>query len=175
MTTNTSLLHKALENLHVAQQLRDQSTTPHPPSSTGSKRSQTRDRGHHRSSSTATSESGGESEEGDDRRLRDAGNDDDDNDDEDDDDDDEDGNEMVDVGKGTRPSTPPPEFGRIGQTLESRKSRLSGKGLKDPVSLTAPPARVRRGYSFVPTHMRGSVSHCHHRPVYDLLCLDETD
>lgn len=46
----------------------------------------------------------------------------------------DDDEELVNVGKGTRPSTPP-EGGK-GQTLEHRPSNLSGKGVssKDPVS-----------------------------------------
>ncbi|WVQ62592.1 uncharacterized protein L199_000734 [Kwoniella botswanensis] len=97
--STSSLLHTALQNLHVSQQMHQQSHTPKPPSSPGSTY-------HELDSSRGGSPvpfSDGETDD----------------------------EELVEVGKGTRPSTPTTGKGlQLGQRLPSS---LGGKNTRDPL------------------------------------------
>ncbi|KAK8845514.1 hypothetical protein IAR55_006229 [Kwoniella newhampshirensis] len=116
--STTSLLQTALQNLHVSQQVHQQSHTPRPPSSLGSSRHY--DPEHDRESITTSSSTGGSvSGSGDEETDED---------------------EMISVGKGTRPGTPTGKGMQLGQRLPSA---LGGKNTKDPLRILPTHIAVR--------------------------------
>ncbi|WWC85906.1 uncharacterized protein L201_000776 [Kwoniella dendrophila CBS 6074] len=104
--STSSLLHTALQNLHVSQQLHNQSHTPKAPSSPGSLSH------HDQETDDNYSENENESQGGD---FTDE-------------------EELIAVGKGTRPSTPTATSTKAGLQLGGRlPSSLGGKNTKDPL------------------------------------------
>ncbi|WWD22467.1 hypothetical protein CI109_106960 [Kwoniella shandongensis] len=104
--STTSLLQTALQNLHVSQQVHQQSHTPRPPSSPGSSRHTDLEHDLESVSSRGGSPNPGLSE------------------------DETDDDELISVGKGTRPGTPTGKGLQLGQRLPSS---LGGKNTKDPL------------------------------------------
>ncbi|WVF65976.1 hypothetical protein IAT40_000714 [Kwoniella sp. CBS 6097] len=116
--STSSLLHTALQNLHVSQQVHQQSHTPHPPGSPGSSSKHELESVSSRGGSPIPWSDG----EGDGFT--------------------DDEQEMIGVGKGTRPGTP--TGSGKGQVLGQRlPSALGGKNSKDPLRVLPTHIAVR--------------------------------